>query len=965
MNNEELHAMVTDFRRLRSEMLDRSNQILSLFETALKRSAVVQSSNEQFSYLDYGIRITEGDYMLNADRSSPPSEVALFSEGEKRQIARSVGVSHAADLNDRGVTANVSHSDSNKMWEPLKRSLTATQKIFVRSASVLSRKKTATGGAHDQEQLNSKQPDTADSGLSSEQAYQKFQVPELSKHLFVNALGGGVKPQLSIVTEGNSSLNSFDSTNQSIACTSLDRLAEPQIAKKLAQNLAGQESTHAALESYPASANVPKQMNKNLIGQQSLRNSSASRKSSPDIIHPISVAIQFNDLIVQRFSNSNMSSLAANASQDSVADSIAVTNSLLSTPKSDVRRQSSFRRSLSRKRVSSTMHQTPTQSMPKIGPEDSMKKVTQFSLVTSGIQSKRSSHKMEDPKIQAPSFPAYLFLFPAYDYKGRRVSVESLAAFGKINPTFHVNGIHPRSMFSNIWDLTLGVVMFALMWLIPFVAAYNPTYQICDINILAITISVVFLCDSIVSLITPQLVSGDPSLDLTEYEKARPTLPVCEMLDRSNQILSLFETALKRSAVVQSSNEQFSYLDYGIRITEGDYMLNADRSSPPSEVALFSEGEKRQIARSVGVSHAADLNDRGVTANVSHSDSNKMWEPLKRSLTATQKIFVRSASVLSRKKTATGGAHDQEQLNSKQPDTADSGLSSEQAYQKFQVPELSKHLFVNALGGGVKPQLSIVTEGNSSLNSFDSTNQSIACTSLDRLAEPQIAKKLAQNLAGQESTHAALESYPASANVPKQMNKNLIGQQSLRNSSASRKSSPDIIHPISVAIQFNDLVVQRFINSNVSSLDANASQDSVADSIAVTNSLLSTPKSDLRRQSSFRRSLSRKRVSSTMHQTPTQSMPKIGPEDSMKKVTQFSLVTTGIHSKSPSHKMEDAKIQAPSFLAYFFLFPAYDYKGRRVTVESLAAFGKINPVFHVNGIHPRSMFANIWDLSLG
>ncbi|TPX71605.1 hypothetical protein CcCBS67573_g06132 [Chytriomyces confervae] len=526
MNNEELHAMATDFRRLRSEMLDRSNQILSLFETALKRSAVVQSSNEQFSYLDYGIRITEGDYMLNADRSSPPSEVALFSEGEKRQIARSVGVSHAADLNDRGVTANVSHSDSNKMWEPLKRSLTATQKIFVRSASVLSRKKTATGGAHDQEQLNSKQPDTADSGLSSEQAYQKFQVPELSKHLFVNALGGGVKPQLSIVTEGNSSLNSFDSTNQSIACTSLDRLAEPQIAKKLAQNLAGQESTHAALESYPASANVPKQMNKNLIGQQSLRNSSASRKSSPDIIHPISVAIQFNDLVVQRFINSNVSSLDANASQDSVADSIAVTNSLLSTPKSDLRRQSSFRRSLSRKRVSSTMHQTPTQSMPKIGPEDSMKKVTQFSLVTTGIHSKSPSHKMEDAKIQAPSFLAYFFLFPAYDYKGRRVTVESLAAFGKINPVFHVNGIHPRSMFANIWDLSLGVVMSALMWLIPFVAAYNPTYQICDINILAINISVVFLCDSIVSLITPQLVSGDHSLDFTEYEKARPTLPI-------------------------------------------------------------------------------------------------------------------------------------------------------------------------------------------------------------------------------------------------------------------------------------------------------------------------------------------------------------------------------------------------------------------------------------------------------
>ncbi|TPX63958.1 hypothetical protein CcCBS67573_g08540 [Chytriomyces confervae] len=511
MNNEELHAMVTDFRRLRSEIVDRSNQILSLFETALKRSAIVQTSNEQFNYLDYGIRITEGDYVLTADRSQPPSEVALFSETEKRQTARSVGVSQAADLNDRGAPANVSRSNSNKMWEPLKRSLTATQKVFDRKMSTLTRKKTTAGGTRDQDQLNAKQPETTE---PSTQTNQIFQVPELPKHLFVNTLGGALKPPLSVVAEGNSSLNSCSSTNQSIASISLDRLPEPHFTKKL---------FHGSTDS---STDFVSNRNHSLIGHESFKDPTASHPSSPNIIPLRSVAIQFNDLIVQRFSNSNMSSLAANASQDSVADSIAVTNSLLSTPKSDVRRQSSFRRSLSRKRVSSIPYQPPAQSTPKRGSDDTQMMEHRFSLVTSGIQSKRSSHKMEDPKIQAPSFPAYLFLFPAYDYKGRRVSVESLAAFGKINPTFHVNGIHPRSMFSNIWDLTLGVVMSALMWLIPFVAAYNPTYQICDINILAITISVVFLCDSIVSLITPQLVSGDPSLDLTEYEKARPTLPV-------------------------------------------------------------------------------------------------------------------------------------------------------------------------------------------------------------------------------------------------------------------------------------------------------------------------------------------------------------------------------------------------------------------------------------------------------
>ncbi|KAJ3216090.1 hypothetical protein HDU81_001193 [Chytriomyces hyalinus] len=112
MNHEELHALACDFRRLQSEMLDRSSQILSLFETALKRSAALQTSNEQFNYLDYGIRIKEGDYILIADRSQPLSEVSLFSESEKRQTAKSVGASHATDLNVRGTPANVSRSNT-------------------------------------------------------------------------------------------------------------------------------------------------------------------------------------------------------------------------------------------------------------------------------------------------------------------------------------------------------------------------------------------------------------------------------------------------------------------------------------------------------------------------------------------------------------------------------------------------------------------------------------------------------------------------------------------------------------------------------------------------------------------------------------------------------------------------------------------------------------------------------------
>ncbi|KAJ3224479.1 hypothetical protein HDU81_008532 [Chytriomyces hyalinus] len=304
MNNEELHALATDFRRLRSEIMDRSNQILSLFEAALKRSAALQTPNEQFNYLDYGIRITEGDYVLTADRSQPASEAALFSESEKRQTARSVEVSHATDLNEGGATANLLRSNSNKV------------KFFARNALTLPR---ATGGAHKPEHVNTQQPEAIDSIVTSGQAKQGLQVSDTPKHLIGNLLGG-LKPQLSVVTEGNSPLNSCSSNIQSIASISHDHLAEPHSADKLTQE--------SFPESNDATVDLPKGRNFHLAGHESAKDSIVSNTFIPDIKTSNSVAIEFNDLIVQRFIDSNFSSLDANTSQDSVADSVVVASSL-------------------------------------------------------------------------------------------------------------------------------------------------------------------------------------------------------------------------------------------------------------------------------------------------------------------------------------------------------------------------------------------------------------------------------------------------------------------------------------------------------------------------------------------------------------------------------------------------------------------------------------------------------------
>ncbi|KAI8825434.1 hypothetical protein BJ741DRAFT_714754 [Chytriomyces cf. hyalinus JEL632] len=565
MNNEDLHRLAKDFHHLRLEMIERSNQILSAFETALKQSSTKPPSTEHINCLDFGIRITEGDYVASIDAAQSPSQPSLFFEGEKRSAARSVAASQQTDLNFGG-TPGISRSNTKKLLEPIHRSLTATKKMFVRTSSVISRNESL-GAGH-------QSPPT-----------RVFQQSEPQKQLVANALAA-MKPQLSIVNERNSAFNSYSSMDSSHTTPSLfTRKAPVQIEH---------ESSSALIKSH-----------------------SSTFEQEPSI----SVAIDFGNYAVPRYLQSATSSLKANASADSI-DPVPTTSSLLATPKSEVIYQQ-FAPSLSRNRSSipfqpplppmqksmsgdtqptaassatpkseapqhplgSTMprrrrsslpyqplhrsssehthsdvnslnttlksaivHQFADPSIsrtrrrssvpfqqpplsPQKGPFSEAHKnnnnATQNSLVYStGSHSARHGQVPQDPKTIPPNFVERIFLFPAYDRKGRRIGLESLSAFGDIHANFYVNGIHPRSVFSNMWDLSMGFVMFLLLWIIPFVAAYNPVYEFCNVNMLAISISVIFLCDSVVSLITPELVNGDFTFDLSEYEKARPTLPV-------------------------------------------------------------------------------------------------------------------------------------------------------------------------------------------------------------------------------------------------------------------------------------------------------------------------------------------------------------------------------------------------------------------------------------------------------
>ncbi|KAJ3242740.1 hypothetical protein HDU78_009031 [Chytriomyces hyalinus] len=456
MNSDDLNQFVTDFRRLRADMIERSNQILSLFEAALKRCAV-QISNEQFKYQDFGIRITEGDYMSSFESSYPASQVALFSEVEKRPMAKSLGASQATNLNNAGLAPVLSHAKSKNLLDPLKRSLTDAKRALVRNPSKAIHKESKETGARSstgrresaerklrlsagqRESIESKKRGSLPQEPEKSSAkqlevldtpFQKLQVIETPKLLISNALNL-LKPQLSMVSEGNSSTNSFSAP----ALPSQDPPPELAVPVTQVPDLNAKESFKVVIDTCPSSSEH------------------GSRLAPANCI-----TIEFNDMVIPRVLHSKSSSLDANTSKESILESCAASSPLISsTPKTELWRQPSFRQSLSRIRAPSITYQIPTASFPKRFSEDIQKKGTQFSLVTSEIQSIRPpSNKPEDPKIEPPNFFAYLFLFPAYDHKGRRITVESLAAFGKINPVFYVNGIHPRSLFSNMWDLTLG-----------------------------------------------------------------------------------------------------------------------------------------------------------------------------------------------------------------------------------------------------------------------------------------------------------------------------------------------------------------------------------------------------------------------------------------------------------------------------------------------------------------------------
>ncbi|KAI8833789.1 hypothetical protein BJ741DRAFT_689750 [Chytriomyces cf. hyalinus JEL632] len=466
MNREDLYEFVKDFRRLRSEMMDRSNSILALFETALKRSAILETSSEQhFNYLNFGIRITEGDYLASIDSSEPVSQFSLFSEGDKRATARSVDTSLQGSLDK----FEVSSLPRSKMAE-MQRRFNKKGSSSIKGSTSLERPAST---RREPTLASTQELEHAEHAiLSSTQLNYRHPINDTYKHAPSNA-PNAPKTGLFIVTE--------TTTRLSLSTSSI----APSVSSSLRlKEMNSQQGSSSILIEPP----VP--------------------SSKQEGFSPVVVDIEFDSFVVPRYLQSASSSTRANASAISLlSPELAVAS--LSTVKSEIRRQPSLTQVNSRKRANRQRNASPSIF------NESQKKITQASQLlssTSPAPSRKQSVIVEPPNFPTPTFFEWFFLFPAYDHKGRRISVESLAVFGNIEVSFRVNGLHPRSLFSNFWDLLFGT--------------YNPIYKLCSINLFATSVSIIFLFDSIVSLATPVLVNGEFSFDLGEYEKARPTLEV-------------------------------------------------------------------------------------------------------------------------------------------------------------------------------------------------------------------------------------------------------------------------------------------------------------------------------------------------------------------------------------------------------------------------------------------------------
>ncbi|KAI9338254.1 hypothetical protein BDR26DRAFT_863288 [Obelidium mucronatum] len=116
----------------------------------------------------------------------------------------------------------------------------------------------------------------------------------------------------------------------------------------------------------------------------------------------------------------------------------------------------------------------------------------------------------------------FLFLLPAFDNKGRPLTSDQFDGSDLDGISFGVHGLHPKSYFCTALDFVMSFLMFACLWIVPFIISYHLDYA--SILGLSMIVTTVFAIDTTISCFTPQSSNLHAMCSFREYEALRPPL---------------------------------------------------------------------------------------------------------------------------------------------------------------------------------------------------------------------------------------------------------------------------------------------------------------------------------------------------------------------------------------------------------------------------------------------------------
>ncbi|KAJ3219949.1 hypothetical protein HDU81_000227, partial [Chytriomyces hyalinus] len=399
MHLQQLSSIVTELRHLQTDIMSRTTHILQVMEKELYKLELhapgggIARDNKP-CIMDFGIRLTAADYI---------AEMAAFPEGTKRQEPEG-GVSMSASALRQAATQQMPSTGPTSRIA----GVTRRSSIIKISYPSLARGKHASiAKNHDHNETNPTKAELAET----------VQVSKRSPPSRV------VLDKLLSVEEGNLPFGA-PCLNKS-SDISLERHSDESYNKS--KPTSPVQVVNTSYGPYPVEIVTP--------GFVTLSKAS-----------PKAAIVNLNSISAMRNSNSFSSSMNANTSQESI-----ILADECSKDAAEQGEQDEFKLPplTPDKYAKEAALQSSKNALKRLLKSESKKLQRMYSAKSSGFWEFQSVREL----MLSQSVFAKIVLLPAYDEKGRRISSDTLVAYGSVNTQLSIDGIHPRSFFSNAWYL--------------------------------------------------------------------------------------------------------------------------------------------------------------------------------------------------------------------------------------------------------------------------------------------------------------------------------------------------------------------------------------------------------------------------------------------------------------------------------------------------------------------------------